>query len=337
MPSIRLSHSSALARFWRGGLLASTLLNAMSILPAAAAPTAARAEAGQPVLSNTVTIDGLEIFYRESGPKDAPVLLLLHGFPSSSHMYRDLIPTLSAKYRVIAPDYPGFGYSAAPALGTGVFPYTFAAVADLIDKFTVAVGAQSYVLFVQDYGGPVGIRLAVKHPDRLRGLIIQNAVANAEGWNPDVVAQLAPFWKSRSAETEKPIRDLLTPDGVKFEYTHGTTRPERLSPDAWTSDQAGLDRPGNVDIQLQYFTDYQNNVASYPAWGAFLKAAQPPVLIVWGKNDPYFTMKGVEYFKSILPKAEVHLYDAGHFALETYGEEIAATTLDFLGRLPKAR
>ncbi|OYX73548.1 MAG: hypothetical protein B7Y95_08750 [Rhizobiales bacterium 32-66-11] len=337
MPSVSLFHPSALTRFWRGGLLASTLLSAMAILPAAVAPTAARAEAAQPVLSKTVTVDGLEIFYRESGPKDAPVLLLLHGFPSSSHMYRDLIPKLSAKYRVIAPDYPGFGYSAAPALDSGAFSYTFAAVADLIDKFTVAVEAKSYVLFVQDYGGPVGIRLAVKHPDRLRGLIIQNAVANAEGWNPDVVAQLAPFWKSRSAETEKPIRDLLTPDGVKFEYTHGTTRPERLSPDAWTSDQAGLDRPGNVDIQLQYFTDYQNNVASYPAWGAFLKAAQPPVLIVWGKNDPYFTMKGVEYFRTLLPKAEVHLYDAGHFALETYGEEIATTTLDFLDRLPKAR
>lgn len=285
------------------------------------------------VKSKTVKIGALDVFYREAGPQNAPVVLLLHGFPSSSHMYRNLMPKLAASYHVIAPDYPGFGYSSAPSLKE--FPYTFAAVADLMDEFTKAVGAKDYVLFVQDYGGPVGIRLAVKHPERLRGLIIQNAVANAEGWNPDVVSQLAPYWKDRNAQTEKPIRDILKPDSTKFEYTHGTTRPDVLSPDAWTVDQAGLDRPGNTDIQLQYFHDYQNNVASYPDWGKFLKQQQPPTLIVWGKNDPYFTMKGVEYFQSLLPKAQVHLYDAGHFALETYGDEIAKETLGFLKALPQ--
>lgn len=307
-------------------LLAAAILAGVAALPAAAAE-------GQ-TLSRTVTVDGLDIFYREAGPKDGPVVLLLHGFPSSSHMFRDLIPKLATQYRVIAPDYPGFGYSAAPALG-GAFPYTFAALADLIGDFTQAVGAKDYVLFVQDYGGPVGFRLALAHPERLRGLIVQNAVANVDGWNKDVVAQLAPFWQARTTETEKPIRNLLTPEMTKFQYTYGASRPELLSPDAWTVDQAGLDRPGNVDIQLQYFHDYQTNVAAYPAWGEFLKATQPPTLIVWGKNDPYFTMQGVDYLKTLVPGAEVHLYDAGHFALETYGDEIADVTLDFLARLKK--
>ncbi|MEZ0212561.1 MAG: alpha/beta fold hydrolase [Xanthobacteraceae bacterium] len=320
---------------WRNSLLASTLAVLFAAGTVTLALPAPAAAADVQVLSRTATVDGLEIFYREAGPKDAPVVLLLHGFPSSSHMYRDLIPKLAGTYRVIAPDFPGFGYSAAPSMDT--FPYTFAALADVIDGFTAAVGARSYVLFVQDYGGPVGFRLALKHPERVRGLIIQNAVASVDGWNPDVVAQLAPFWKNRNAETEKPIRNLLTPEMTRFEYTQGAKRPERLSPDAWTIDQAGLDRPGNVDIQLQYFQDYQTNVAAYPAWGAYLKTAQPPMLIVWGKGDPFFTSKGVEHFKALVPKAEVHLYDAGHFALETHGEEIAAASLDFLARLPNAR
>jgi pimeloyl-ACP methyl ester carboxylesterase len=321
-----------LSRFWRSGFVAGALLAAAASILSVLAPVAAHAADIQ-TLSKTVKVDGLDIFYREAGPKDAPVVLLLHGFPSSSHMYRNLIPNLATQYRVIAPDYPGFGYSSAPTLDQ--FAYTFGAVADIVDHFTQAVGAKNYVLFVQDYGGPVGFRLAVKHPERLRGLIVQNAVVNVEGWNPDVVKQLSPFWTKRNAETEKPIRDILTPDATKFQYTHGTTRPEELSPDAWTVDQAGLDRPGNVDIQLQYFQDYQTNVALYPAWGEFLKSAQPPLLLVWGKNDPYFTLQGVDYFKELVPAAEVHLYDAGHFALETYGDEIAAASLEFLSRLPK--
>jgi pimeloyl-ACP methyl ester carboxylesterase len=313
------------------------LLSSTTRLAAAAvllAGLAAPATATAATLSRTVTVDGLQIFYREAGPADAPVVLLLHGFPSSSHMYRDLIPKLAAKYRVIAPDYPGFGYSSAPPLSS--FPYTFAAVAELIDHFTTTVGATDYVLFLQDYGGPVGFRLASAHPERVRGLIVQNAVANVEGWNPAVMAQLRPYWEHRDAATEQPFRALLTPEATKFEYTEGTTRPERLSPDAWTVDQAGLDRPGNVDIQLQYFHDYQSNVAAYPAWGEYLQQAQPPLLVVWGRNDPYFTLAGVDHLKALVPGADVHLYDAGHFALETYGDEIAAAALAFLARLPQA-
>ncbi|NGO66650.1 alpha/beta hydrolase [Rhizobium daejeonense] len=297
---------------------------------AAAIAAAEPAAASRAVQSRTVKINGVELFYREAGPSNAPTVLLLHGFPSSSHMFRNLIPQLSERYHVIAPDYPGFGYTVAPA----DFSYTFASIADLIDAFTQTIGVRQYTLFVQDYGGPVGFRLAVKHPERLQGLVIQNAVANVEGWSPDAVKQLAPFWKERNTETEKPIRALLTADTTRFQYEHGTTRPQNLSPDAWTMDQAGLDRPGNDAIQLDYFFDYQNNVAAYPAWGEFLKQKQPPTLIVWGRNDPFFTLKGVEYFRNLLPNATVHDYDAGHFALETYGDEIAAETLRFLDTLP---
>ena len=298
--------------------------------PAAAAPALAR-----PTVRNlTVKVGDLDIFYREAGPKDAPVVLLLHGFPSSSHMFRDLIPELAGSYRVIAPDYPGFGQSSAPELAR--FPYTFAAIADVVDRFTEAVGAKRYVIYMQDYGGPVGFRLAVKHPERVRGFIVQNAVANVEGWNPDVVKNFAPFWQSRNAETEKPIRAFVTPETTKFQYTHGASRPERLSPDAWTHDQAGLDRPGNIELQVEMLFNYQDNVAQYPNWQAYLKAKQPPMLIVWGKNDPFFVPGGVDYFKALLPKAEAHFYDAGHFALETHVGEIAAEIRAFLGRLPPA-
>lgn len=293
------------------------------------------AQAGAvPVLAKTVKVEGLDIFYREAGPADAPVILLLHGFPSSSHMFRNLIPELAKTYRVIAPDYPGFGNSAAPALAE--FPYTFAAMADIVDAFTVAVGAADYVIYMQDFGGPVGFRLAVKHPERVRGIIIQNAVANVEGWNPDVVAQFGPFWQGRNAETETPIRAFLKPETTQFQYTHGAARAERLSPDAWVYDQAKLDRPGNDVLQLEMLWNYQDNVAQYPVWQTYLATNQPPMLIVWGKNDPFFTQAGVDYFKARVPAAQVHLFDAGHFALETHLDEIAEATLVFVDGLTKA-
>ncbi|PTM43510.1 alpha/beta fold hydrolase [Bosea sp. 124] len=298
----------------------------------AAAP---KALSPSPVQFRTVTVQGLDIFYREAGPKDAPVLLLLHGFPSSSHMFRDLIPLLAGQFRVIAPDYPGFGNSAAPGIGT--FPYTFAALADVVDAFTDAVCASSYVIYMQDYGGPIGFRLALKHPERVRGFIIQNAVANVEGWNPEVVKALAPFWQGRNAQTEQPVRALLTAETTRFQYTHGASRKERLSPDAWIHDQAGLDRPGNAALQVEMLWNYQDNVAQYPKWQDYLKTRQPPLLIAWGDNDPYFTLKGAELFKTLVPSAELHHYDAGHFALETHVEDIAAVSLAFLARLPKAR
>jgi pimeloyl-ACP methyl ester carboxylesterase len=283
--------------------------------------------------SKTVTVDGLDIAYREAGPQDAPVVLLLHGFPSSSHMFRDLIPQLATRYRVIAPDYPGFGASSAPAVEA--FAYTFAGLADLLDRFAVAVGATSYVLFMQDYGGPIGFRLAVLHPERVRGLVIQNAVASVDGWNPDVVAQIAPYWADRTPQTEVAVRALLKPETTRFQYTHGATRLDRLSPDAWIHDQAGLDRPGNDAVQLELLYDYRDNVAQYQAWKTYLETHRTPMLITWGRNDPFFTEKGVDYFKGLLPDAEVRLYDAGHFALETHVDEIAAETLAFLDTLAR--
>lgn len=294
----------------------------------AAAP--ASVATGPVVFSRSVKVRDLDIAYREAGPRDAPVVLLLHGFPSSSHMFRTLIPLLATRYRVIAPDYPGFGASSMPALDA--FPYTFAAIADAVDSFTDAVGAKDYVIYMQDYGGPVGFRLALKHPERVKAIIVQNAVANVEGWNPDVVKQFAPFWQARSSETEKPVRAMLTPEVTRFQYTHGATRPDRLSPDAWVHDQAGLDRPGNADLQVELLFNYQDNVAQYPKWKEYLSSRKPPMLIVWGKNDPFFRTEGVDYLKSLVPGTEVHLYDAGHFALETHVEEIADASLAFLAR-----
>lgn len=311
-------------------LTAASALTLASVLTTVAGAVPASAANGT-VLSKTVNINGVDVFYREAGPVNAPTVLLLHGFPSSSHMFRNLIPELAVRYHVIAPDYPGFGHTVAPEN----FSYTFAKVTDLIEDFTQKIGAKRYSLFVQDYGGPIGIRLAIKHPERLQALVIQNAVASVDGWNPEAVKAFSPFWAKRNAETEKPVRSLLTAETTRFQYEHGSTRPQNLSPDAWTVDQAGLDRPGNDAIQINYLFDYQTNVAAYPAWGEFLKKQQPPTLIVWGKNDPYFTMKGVDYFQSILPNAKVHTYDAGHFALETFGEEIAAETLRFLDTLPR--
>jgi pimeloyl-ACP methyl ester carboxylesterase len=289
---------------------------------------AAEAQVITAVAHRSVKIRDIEIHYREAGPANAPVVLLLHGFPSSSHMFRDLIPQISDKYHVFAPDYPGFGYSAQPALTA--FDYSFDALATIIDEFTQKVGAANYVLYMQDFGGPVGFRLAIKHPDRINGLIIQNATIHGEGWNPDVVKQFAPFWKSRNAETEKPIRAFLKPETTKWQYVQGSTRPERLNPDAWTLDQVGLDRPGNDAVQIQYLWNYQDNVAQYPVWQNYLKAQQPPTLIVWGKGDPFFTLAGVDALKTLLPKATVNIYDAGHFALETHAEEIGGAVRAFL-------
>lgn len=285
------------------------------------------------VFYRSVKIGGLDIAYRESGPADGPVALLLHGFPSSSHMFRNLIPELAATHRVIAADYPGFGNSAQPSLAA--FRYTFAALADVIDEFTTAVGAARYTIYMQDYGGPVGFRLAVKHPARVRGLIIQNAVANVEGWNPDVVKTFAPYWQDRNAETQKPILDFLKAETTKFQYLHGAPRADLVSPDTWTLDQAGLDRPGNGAIQAELLFNYQDNVANYPKWADYLRSQQPPALIVWGRNDPFFTIGGVHYFQQLLPKAETHLFEAGHFALETHLPEIAPLISGFLARIPQ--
>ena len=316
-----------------GGALGAIMLAAATFADASpvwAQAATAMAMASAAVTHHTVKIGGIDIHYREAGPSDAPVLLLLHGFPTSSHMFRDLMPQLADKYHVIAPDYPGFGDSAQPALTE--FDYSFDALAGVMAEFTQKLGAKDYYLYMQDFGGPVGFRLAVAHPERIRGLIIQNTTIHAEGWNPDIVKQFLPFWKDRNAETEAPIRGFLKPETTKFQYTQGSTRVDRLSPDAWTLDIAHLARPGNDAIQLQYLFNYQANLGQYPSWQSYLKTNQPPTLIVWGKNDPFFTMSGVDALKATLPKATVNIYDAGHFALETHGGEIAAAIREFLAK-----
>lgn len=311
-----------------GALISGLCLVSLPSLAAGAQPT--------PVVEHhTITIEGIDVFYRTAGPPGAPVILLLHGFPSSSHMFRNLIPRLADRYRVIAPDYPGFGESAQPSLEA--FPYTFEAIANIIDRFTQAVGAKRYFLYMQDYGGPVGFRLALKHPERVQGLIIQNAVANAEGWDPEIVKIFLPFWQNRTAETEKPIRAFLSAETTTFQYRHGATRLNRLQPEAWVYDQAKLDRPGNADIQTKILFNYQDNLTQYPNWRDYLKGKQPAMLIAWGKNDPFFNVKAVDFYKSVVPKAEIHLFDAGHFALETHSHEISSTILNFLDRRTKAK
>jgi pimeloyl-ACP methyl ester carboxylesterase len=276
------------------------------------------------------TIDGLNIFYREAGPADAPTLVLLHGFPSSSHMYRNLMPTLAEKYHVIAPDYPGFGYSDAPS--AEVFEYTFDHLADTVDHFLDEKGIAKYSIYIQDYGSPIGFRLATQHPERIQAIISQNGNAYDEGLSPFWADYLYPFWSDRNPQTEAKAAELLTLDGTKLQYAAGFRNPESVSPDTWTLDQAGLDRPGNKAIQLDLFYDYRKNPPLYSAWHQYLRDHQPPVLAVWGKNDPIFLPAGANAFKREVPKAEIHLLDTGHFALEEEGAQIASLISNFLGR-----
>ena len=280
----------------------------------------------------TASMDGLKIFYREAGDPMVPTVLLLHGFPTSSHMYRELIPALADRYHVVAPDLPGFGFSDAPDRSS--FKYSFDHLADVIDRFTELVGLSRYALYVFDYGAPIGFRLAIRHPERITALISQNGNAYveglSEGWNP-----IQAYWKDPALENRTALRAFLKPEATQWQYTHGVPNPERLSPDAWTFDAALLARPGNDEIQLDLFGDYQSNVALYPKFQEFIRTRRP-LLAVWGKNDPFFLPAGAEAFKRDNPDAEVHLLDAGHFALESQGPEIAAIIRDFLARkLPK--
>jgi pimeloyl-ACP methyl ester carboxylesterase len=278
------------------------------------------------VTYNTVKIDGLDIFYREAGDPSKPTLLLLHGFPTSSHMFRNLIPALSDRFHLVAPDYPGFGQSTAPAVAE--FNYTFDNLASVVDKFTNAIGLKSYSLYMQDYGAPVGYRLAAKNPDRVRALIVQNGNAYEEGlrgfWTP-----LKDYWRKPNEANAAKLRDFLEIDSTKWQYTHGTRDPKRISPDTWTIDQALLDRPGNKEIQLKLFLDYGSNPPLYPQWHAYFRKYQPPTLIVWGKNDKIFPAEGAEPYKRDLKRIEFYLLDTGHFALEEDGDVIAAHIRDF--------
>jgi pimeloyl-ACP methyl ester carboxylesterase len=279
---------------------------------------------------HTATVGGLEIFYREAGSPERPAVLLLHGFPTSSHMYRQLIPALAADYHVIAPDYPGFGQSSAP--DAAEFTYTFDHLAEVMESFLNQIGCTRFALYMQDYGSPVGFRIAEKNPEWITVLIVQNANAYLEGINMETFAPMQPFWANRTAETEAQVRGFLAAGTTKFQYTHGTRNPAAISPDNWTHDQALLDRPGNDRIQLTLLHDYQNNVPRYAGWQAYFRKHQPPTLITWGKNDPFFTEAGARAYLKDLPKAELHLFATGHFALEEDGPEIAALIREFVGR-----
>jgi pimeloyl-ACP methyl ester carboxylesterase len=281
------------------------------------------------VTYRTVKIDGLDIFYREAGERSKPTILLLHGFPTSSFMFRNLMPRLADKFHVIAPDYPGFGQSSAPAAGE--FSYTFDNLANVVDKFTVAVGLKNFSLYVQDYGSPVGFRLALKNPQKVQALIVQNGNAYEEGLTENA-APLKLFGPTRDPKIEAGLRAMMKLEGTKYQYVDGAREVGKISPDAWTHDQALLDRPGNVEIQLALLADYASNVKAYPAWHEYLRKNQPPTLIVWGKNDPYFNLKNIDGFQRDLKTVEVHVLDGGHFALEEYTDEIAAYIRGFFDK-----
>jgi pimeloyl-ACP methyl ester carboxylesterase len=282
------------------------------------------------VTYHTTQVDGLKIFYREAGPKDAPTVVLLHGFPSSSHMFRELIPRLSDKYHVVAPDYPGYGYSDAPS--PEQYVYTFDHLADTVDHFLTQQGITKYSIYIQDYGSPVGFRLATRHPERVQVIITQNGNAYDEGLSPFWAEYLYPYWKDPNPTNEAKVRQLLTLDATKLQYLQGFRNPDVVSPDSFLFDQAKLDRPGNDKIQLALFYDYRNNPPLYPAWHKYLREKKPAVLVVWGKNDPVFAPAGAEAFLKDAPSAELHLLDTGHFALEEDGAEIAQLIRAFLAK-----
>ena len=275
-------------------------------------------------------VDGLKIFYREAGPVDAPTLLLLHGFPSAGHMFRELIPALSDRLHVVAPDLPGFGQSVMPPRDE--FSYTFAKLAEVIERFTEVIGIVRFALYVFDYGAPTGFRLAVRHPERITAMISQNGNAYeeglSEGWNP-----IRTYWQDPSQANRQALRSFLAPETTIWQYTHGVSDTTHVSPDGYSLDNFYLARPGADEVQLDLFGDYKSNVALYPVFQEYFRKHKPPLLAVWGKNDPFFLPPGAEAFKRDIPGAEVRFFDTGHFALETHCEEIAAAIRDFLSRI----
>ena len=277
----------------------------------------------------TVSVDGLKIFYREAGAANAPALLLLHGFPSASHMFRDLIPLLADRFHIVAPDLPGFGQSDMPARGR--FKYTFDNIAGAIDRFTEVVGLDRFAVYVFDYGAPTGFRIAMKHPDRITAIISQNGNAYEEGlsdgWNP-----IRAYWQESSQANRDALRAFLAPETTRWQYTHGVSDEGTVSPDGQSLDNFYLARPGADEVQLDLFGNYKSNVALYPAFQDYFRTHRPPFLAVWGKNDPFFLPAGAEAFKRDIPGAVIRFFDTGHFALETHAEEIAAAIRDFLGR-----
>ena len=280
-------------------------------------------------LHRTVDVEGLEIFYREAGPQDAPTILLLHGYPTSSHMFRNLIRDLSEKYHVLAPDYPGYGRSEQPPMSE--FQYTFDNMSKIIVGFLKVKNVDKFSIYLMDYGAPIGFRIAAGNPERIESLIIQNGCAYEEGlkefWDP-----IKKYWKEYTLENGKALEGFHTIDGLKWQYTHGVQNIETISPDNWQVDLQHLSRPENNDIQLAMFYDYRTNVTKYPEWQAYFREHQPPTLIVWGKNDHIFPPDGAHPYKRDLKNVEIHLLDTGHFALEEKGDVIANLILGFMNK-----
>ena len=276
----------------------------------------------------TIDVDGTDIFYREAGDRSHPAILLLHGFPSSGHMFRDLIPELADRFHVVAPDLPGFGQSAMQPRET--FRYSFDHIADVIDRFTEAVGLDRFAIYIFDYGAPVGLRIAAKHPERITAIVTQNGNAYVEGlsaaFNP-----VQAYWADPSEANRAALRGFLAPQTTLFQYTHGVADPSLVSPDGRTLDDYYLARPGADEIQLDLLLDYASNVAAYERFQAYFRGHQPPLLAVWGKNDPFFVPAGVEAFRRDLPSADIRFFDTGHFALETHSAEIGGAIREFLG------
>jgi pimeloyl-ACP methyl ester carboxylesterase len=280
----------------------------------------------------TIKVNGLNLFYREAGPKDAPTILLLHGYPTSSHMFRNLIPILSKKYHVIAPDLPGFGYSDAP--DHDKFQYTFDNLAGTVQAFVDKLDMKRFAVYIFDYGAPVGLRLAMANPEKITGIITQNGNAYEEGlsneWNP-----IQRYWKDPSQANRDSLKDFVSKEATWFQYHEGVSDPSLIAPETYTLDQHFLDRPGNIEIQLDLVKDYRTNVALYPKFHEYFRAYHPRLLAVWGNKDPYFLPAGAEAYKKDLPDATVKFYNTGHFALETNVTEIGADILDFMATLPK--
>lgn len=285
-------------------------------------------QAQPPVYHRTVDINGVTIFYREAGPTDAPIVLLLHGFPTSSHMYRNLIPRLAEQYHVVAPDYPGYGASEMPSREN--FEYSFDNMAIVVDQFLNRLGLKSYAIYLQDYGAPIGLRLASTHPERVTALIVQNGNAYDEGIDNPFWAPIKSYWAAPNSENREALRGLLSRDATIWQYTHGVREASRISPDNWNIDQPLLDRAGNQEIQLDMFLSYGTNPPLYPKWQTYFREHQPPTLIVWGKNDQIFPADGALPYKRDLKQVELHLLDTGHFALEEDGALIANRMLAFL-------
>jgi len=275
----------------------------------------------------TIQVDGVKIFYREAGPKGAPVILLLHGFPSSSRMFDSLLPTLGRYFHLIAPDYPGFGHSDAPDPKS--FAYTFDHLASVMEHFTEQLGLSHYTLFMQDYGGPIGFRMALNYPDRVQAMIIQNAVSHEVGLSPLWEARRA-FWRDRKSNEAALRANFLSFESTRQRHVGTDPNPETIDPDTWTDEFSFLSRPGEAEIQLDLFYDYKTNVGSYPRWQKYLRDKKPPTLVVWGRYDPSFTIAGAQAYAQDNPNAEVHLLDAGHFALDQKPKEIASLIVQFM-------